>query len=63
MSYKVTKVGILAAPGSPSEKFQTFEDLEVYKAAREYRKAMYALSRRLSDLEKYAKPFVYSPRS
>ena len=53
MSYKVTKVGILAASRSPSEKFQTFEDLEVYKAAREYRKAMYALSRRLPDLEKY----------
>ena len=53
MSYKVTKVGSLASPRSPSEKFQTFEDLEVYKAAREFRKAMYALSRRLPDLEKY----------
>ncbi len=36
MSYNVTK-----AKPSP-EKFQTFEDLEVYKAAREFRKAMYS---------------------
>src|SRR5947208_16660392 len=47
MSYKVTK-----AEASP-EKFQTFEDLEVYKAAREFRKAMYAVSRRLPDFEKH----------
>jgi four helix bundle protein len=36
-----------------SEKFQTFEDLEVYKVAREFRKTMYAVNRRLPDLEKY----------
>src|SRR5256885_14834385 len=47
MSYNVTK-----AKASP-EKFQTFEDLEVYKAAREFRKAMYAVTRRLPDFEKY----------
>src|SRR6266513_2200883 len=47
MSYNVTK-----AEASP-EKFQTFEDLEVYKAAREFRKAMYVVTRRLPDLEKY----------
>jgi four helix bundle protein len=47
MSYNVTK-----AEASP-EKFQTFEDLEVYKAAREFRKAMYAVARRLPDFEKY----------
>jgi four helix bundle protein len=47
MSYKVTK-----AEASP-EKFQTFEDLEVYKTAREFRKAMYAVNRRLPDFEKY----------
>jgi four helix bundle protein len=51
MSYKVTKVGSNAS--SPVESFQTFEDLEVYKAAREFRKAMYAPSRRLPDFEKY----------
>ena len=32
--------------------FQTFEDLEVYKA-REFRKAMYTVNRRLPDFEKY----------
>ena len=47
MSYKVTK-----AEASP-DKFQTFEDLDVYKAAREFRKAMYAVTRRLPDFEKY----------
>jgi len=51
MSYKVTKVS--NAPVSRAEKFQTFEDLEVYKAAREFRKAMYAVSRRLPDFEKH----------
>src|SRR6266566_576536 len=47
MSYNVTK-----AEASP-EKFQTFEDLEVYTAAREFRKAMYVVTRRLPDFEKY----------
>lgn len=47
MSYKVTKAD------ASHEKFQTFEDLEVYKAAREFRKAMYAVNRRLPGFEKY----------
>jgi len=47
MSYKVTKERV-----SP-DKFQTFEDLEVYKAAREFRKATYAVNRRLPDFERY----------
>ena len=33
--------------------FQTFEDLEVYREAREFRKAMYGASRRLPDFEKF----------
>ena len=45
MGYKVTKVS--------SDRFQTFEDLEVYRAAREFRKAMYSVNRRLPDFEKY----------
>jgi four helix bundle protein len=53
MSYKVTKVDSNAASTSHVEKFQTFEDLEVYKAAREFRKAMYAVSRRLPEFENY----------
>jgi four helix bundle protein len=36
-----------------AKKFQTFEDLEVYKAAREFRKAMYAVSRKLPPFEKF----------
>lgn len=48
MGYKITEV---------AEKdridFQTFEDLEVYRAAREFRKAMYDVTRRLPDFEKY----------
>jgi four helix bundle protein len=51
MGYKVTKGN---GPTSTTTKmFQTFEDLEVYKAAREFRKAMYAVSRCLPDFEKY----------
>ena len=32
----------------------TFEDLEVYQVAREFRKAMYRVARRLPDIEKFA---------
>jgi four helix bundle protein len=35
------------------QAFRTFEDLECYKAARAFRKAMYGVSRRLPDLEKF----------
>ena len=51
MGYKVTK-GNGPTP-TTANTFQTFEDLEVYKAAREFRKAMYAVSRCVPDLEKY----------
>ncbi|OLD85152.1 MAG: hypothetical protein AUG81_13345 [Verrucomicrobia bacterium 13_1_20CM_4_54_11] len=33
--------------------FRTFEDLDVYKKAREFRKRMYAAARKLPDFEKY----------
>ena len=39
--------------GENEETFRTFEDLEVYKKARDFRKRMYAVARRLPDLEKY----------
>ena len=39
--------------GDNGETFRTFEDLEVYKKAREFRKRMYGVARRLSDFEKY----------
>lgn len=32
----------------------TFEDLEVYQVARDFRKAMYRVARRLPDIEKFA---------
>ncbi len=38
---------------SSEKPFQTFEDLVVYKSAREFRKAMYAVSRRLPAFEKF----------
>ena len=45
----------LASGNQPSSgnRFQTFEDLETYQTAREFRKAMYAVSRRLPDFEKF----------
>src|SRR5438874_8622728 len=33
--------------------FRTFEDLDAYKVAREFRKLMYSVSRRLPDEEKF----------
>ena len=51
MGYKVTK-GNGPTP-TTTKMFQTFEDLEGYKAAVEFRKAMYAVSRCLPDFEKY----------
>jgi four helix bundle protein len=36
-----------------SKQFRTFEDLEVYQAAREFRKAMYQVNRRLPSFEKF----------
>jgi four helix bundle protein len=51
MSYRVTKGdGGVSRAG---HRFQTFEDLEVYKTAREFPKAMYAVSRCVPESEKY----------
>ena len=33
--------------------YKTFEDLDAYKAAREFRKKMYGVARRLPDFEKF----------
>ena len=41
-----------AQPGGTAS-FQTFEDLEAYQVAREFRKAMYGVNRRLPDFEKF----------
>jgi len=35
------------------KRYRTFEDLEVYQIAREFRKAMYAVNRRLPPFEKF----------
>jgi len=40
-------------PEHQDATFRTFEDLDVYKKAREFRKRMYAASRKLPDFEKY----------
>jgi four helix bundle protein len=38
---------------STGKKFRTFEDLECYQVAREFRKAMYDVSRRVPAFEKF----------
>jgi len=40
-------------PEHQDATFRTFEDLDVYKKAREFRKQMYAAARKLPDFEKY----------
>jgi four helix bundle protein len=35
-------------------RYSTFEDLDVYQAAREFRKAMYRVARQLPEIEKFA---------
>src|SRR5437764_3120076 len=39
-----------------NEPYRTFEDLEVYQVAREFRKAMYQVARRLPEIEKFGLP-------
>src|SRR6059058_226477 len=51
MSYNVKKEKQDAIPAR--KEFRTFEDLDVYQEAREFRKKMYAATRRLPDFEKY----------
>ena len=38
---------------SPPPAYRSFEDLEVYKAGREFRKQMYKIARALPDFEKF----------
>jgi four helix bundle protein len=51
MSYNVKKEK--QSTDGQRNQFRTFEDLEVYKSAREFRKKMYGVARRLPDFEKY----------
>ena len=39
--------------GEQRRKTSTFEDLEVYQVAREFRKAMYEVAKRLPEIEKF----------
>src|SRR6185437_16131859 len=39
--------------GDEPKQYRTFEDLEVYQLAREFRKRMYVVNRRLPDFEKF----------
>jgi four helix bundle protein len=39
--------------GTIAMQYGTFEDLQVYKSAREYRKKIYSLARKLPEIEKY----------
>src|SRR5213080_3865384 len=36
-----------------ADRYQTFEDLEVYQVAREFRKAMYRVAKELPEAEKF----------
>jgi four helix bundle protein len=40
-------------PESEAKRYQTFEDLQVYQVAREFRKAMYSVAKRLPSEEKF----------
>jgi four helix bundle protein len=40
-------------PKPTANGFRTFEDLEVYQVAREFRKAMYGVTRKLPNFEKF----------
>jgi len=43
----------LSSHSSQPPVYRSFEDLEAYKAAREFRKAMYQVAKRLPDFEKF----------
>ena len=56
MSYKVARLQSYKAPeegAANSASFKTFENLEAYKLAREFRRAMYGVSRALPNFEMY----------
>jgi four helix bundle protein len=51
MSYNVKTDGL--SEGNNRNNFRTFEDLDVYQEARQFRKKMYSVARHLPDFEKY----------
>jgi four helix bundle protein len=50
---KETKPGAPTGSNSEPEGFRTFESLEVYREAREFRKAMYGVTRKLPPFERF----------
>ena len=42
-----------SAPSKHARQVSTFEDLEVYRVAREFRKAMYGVMKRLPEVERF----------
>src|SRR3979409_652732 len=51
MSYNVKTDGL--SEGNDRNNFRTFEDLDVYQEARQFRKKMYSVARHLPDVEKF----------
>lgn len=52
-SYKGTTVDPVPPQAAGPKRFQTVEDLEAYQRAGEFRKGMYAVSRKLPDFERF----------
>jgi four helix bundle protein len=50
---KTDNKGKCDGAGPEAKRYRTFEDLEVYQFAREFRKKMYELNRRLRSFEKF----------
>jgi four helix bundle protein len=46
-------VEAMKRPENEKKRYQTFEDLEVYQVAREFRRAMYRVAKQLPDEEKF----------
>lgn len=53
MKYSTTREHVRASMAASDRPFETFEDLAVYQAAREFRKARYGVTRRLPAFERF----------
>ena len=52
--YIVNREIVKSSMDPDKRQIRTFEDLEAYKVAREFRKSMYQVARELPEIEKYA---------
>src|SRR5437899_8326718 len=50
---KIESKPIYGQAAADQKRYRTFEDLEAYQVAREFRKAMYQVNRRLPSFEKF----------